>query len=234
MPLVDIADVTKNYGGLRPLRIKQLRIDSAERVALVGLDRPAAEMFVNLVTGQSLPDTGRIAVFDQNTNAITESAEWLQLVDRFGIVSQRAVLLEPLSTLQNLAMPFTLRIEPIPDDVRLQVEALGREIGLEADAFDAPVSSLDDVSKLRLRVGRALALRPAMLLLEHASAGLSPGDAASVGRQIASVATARGVAIAALTVDESFAKAVAQRVLHWEPASGRLAERRGWFGGRLG
>jgi len=232
--VINIADLTKNYGGLRPLRIKQLCIDQAERVALLGFDRPAAEMFVNLVTGQSLPDTGRITVFDQNTSAITGTAEWLQLVDRFGIVSQRAVLLEPLSTVQNLAMPFTLSVEPIPDGVRLEAEALGREVGLDADAFDAPVSSLDDVAKLRLRVGRALALRPAMLLLEHVSAGLAPSDAASVGRDIASVATARGVAIAALTVDETFAKVVAQRVLHWEPASGRLAERRGWFGGRLG
>jgi predicted ABC-type transport system involved in lysophospholipase L1 biosynthesis ATPase subunit len=232
--VLDIADVTKRYGGLRPLRIKQLRINAAERVALVGFDRAAAEVFVNLVTGQSLPDTGRIAVFDQNTSAITDSAAWLQLVDRFGIVSPRAVLLEPLSTLQNLAMPFTLSIEPVPDEARSQAEALGCEVGLGAEDLATPVSSLDDTAKLRLRVGRALALRPAVLLLEHVSAGLPSNDAASVGRDIASIAVARGVTLVALTADESFARIVARRVLRWEPASGRLAERRGWFGGRLG
>jgi predicted ABC-type transport system involved in lysophospholipase L1 biosynthesis ATPase subunit len=232
--VLDIADVTKRYGGLRPLRIKQLRINAAERVALVGFERAAAEVFVNLVTGQSLPDTGRIAVFDQNTSAITDSAAWLQLVDRFGIVSPRAVLLEPLSTLQNLAMPFTLSIEPVPDEARSQAEALGCEVGLGAEDLATPVSSLDDTAKLRLRVGRALALRPAVLLLEHVSAGLPSNDAASVGRDIASIAVARGVTLVALTADESFARIVARRVLRWEPASGRLAERRGWFGGRLG
>jgi predicted ABC-type transport system involved in lysophospholipase L1 biosynthesis ATPase subunit len=232
--VLQIDGVTKNYGGLRPLRIKQLTIGDAERVALVGFDQPAAEMFVNLVTGQSLPDAGTIDVFGRRTATITDSSEWLAMVDRFGIVSGRAVLLESLTAVQNLAMPFTLSIEPVSDDVRSQAEGLGRALGLDTAALAAPVSSLTPVGKMRLRVARALALNPAVLLLEHVSAELSARDAAALARDIASVAGERRIALAALTVDEPFARIVAQRVLHWEPASGRLAERRGWFGGRVG
>ena len=86
---------------------------------------------------------------------------------------------------------------------------------------------------VKVRVGRALALSPPVLLLEHASAGLSAGDAAAAGQWIRAVAERRGAAALAATADEGFARAVADRVLLLEPASGRLRERglRGWFRG---
>ena len=226
--------MSKQYGGLRPLRIAALDIAEGERVALLGFDRPAAEMFVNLVTGQSLPDAGQVAVFGHPTHTITDSAAWLQLVDRFGIVSERAVLLDTLTAVQNLAMPFTLSIEPIPDDVRGKAEAIAQEIGLDPALWNQPIGGFDAAAKMRLRVGRALALGPSVLLLEHASAGLPAPDAAALARDVATIAGHRRVAIAALTVDEPFARAVASRVLRWDAASGRLTERHGWFGGRLG
>jgi hypothetical protein len=68
----------------------------------VGLDQVAAEVFTNLVTGAILPETGDIRVFGRPTSAIADSDDWLATVDRFGIVSERAVLLDQLSVLQNL------------------------------------------------------------------------------------------------------------------------------------
>ena len=44
------------------------------------------------------------------TSAITDGDEWLASLDRFGIVSPRAVLIESATIQQNLAMPFTLQI----------------------------------------------------------------------------------------------------------------------------
>src|SRR5207244_2048884 len=79
-----------------------------EHVALVGLDPIASEVFVNLLTGATLPESGDVRVFGRPTSAIADSDDWLATVDRFGIVSERAVLLDQLTILQNLAMPFTL------------------------------------------------------------------------------------------------------------------------------
>jgi len=231
-PVLGIDGVSKNYGGLRPLRVKELRIGAGERFALLGFDQPSAEMFVNLVTGQTLPDAGQITVFGHATSAIADSRQWLQLVDHFGIVSHRAVLLEPLTILQNLAIPFTLSVEPVADDVRVKAESLAREVGLPDTSVTVGASS--DAAKMRVRLGRALALNPSMLLLEHVSAGLPAADSAALGADIAAVAQTRVIAVAALTADEAFARVVAPHVLRWDPASGRLAERRGWFGGRLG
>ena len=233
-PLLELAGISKGYGALRPLRIQQLTVNAAERVALVGMDRVTAEVFVNLVTGAALPDQGRVVAFERATADITDSADWFSVVDRFGIVSERAVLLDAFTTLQNLAMPFSLDVDPLGDALRERAGALADEIEMPRDLLDAPVASLDAAAKMRIRVGRALALEPRILLLEHVSAGLASGEAAALAATLRSAGERRGIAMVAATVDELFARAVATRVLQWNPATGQLAERRGWFGGRLG
>ena len=227
--IIELTALSKDYHGLRPLRIEKLTLAEGEHTAILGLDQPMAETFVNLVTGAMLPDRGEVSVFGRTTASIDDSAEWLAFVDRFGIVSERAVLLEPLSVTQNLAIPFTLDIDPPPDDVRARAIGLAEEVGLrEADRL-LSVSELDADARVRIRLARALALEPKVLLLEHATAGLSPGASAVLGTDIRRIATRRGCALIAITADPQFASAVAGTVLTLDPASGRLsAGRRHW------
>jgi ABC-type branched-subunit amino acid transport system ATPase component len=234
--VLELSGVVKDYRGLRPLRIAVLSVAAGEHVALVGIDQVAAEVLINLITGATLPEAGDIRVFGRPTSAIADSADWLATVDRFGIVSERAVLLEQLTVIQNLAMPFTLEIEPPPDDARRQASALAREVGLPEPGWEQPIATLDAASRVRLRLGRALALDPAVLLLEHVSAGLSAQEAEALGADIRAIAKRRGAAILAATVDERFARAAAGRILTWAPATGRLTEGRTgrWFGRVLG
>ena len=48
------------------------------------------------------------------------------------------MLLEQLTVVQNLVMPFTLQIEPPPDDHRARAEELAREVGLVPDSWSVP------------------------------------------------------------------------------------------------
>lgn len=233
-PLVELFGVSKDYRGLRPLRVNRLEIFPGDLVGLIGFDQIAAEMLVNLLTGASLPDAGRISIFGRETKDVTDASDWLSVVDRYGIVSARAVLLDAMTPLQNLAMPFTLDVEPLGADVRARAEALAFEAGVPAAVVERPVATLDAAAQMRIRLGRALALDPAILLLEHASAGLDADDAAGLAQSVRNSARKRGMAALTIGVDEAFARAVAPRVLTWEPASGTLKERRRWFGGRLG
>ena len=230
---VELSGVSKDYHGLRPLRIASLALASGERAAIVGLDGPMAEVFINLVTGATLPDAGDVRIFGQSTATITDSADWLTLVDRFGIVSARAVLLEELSVMQNLAMPFTLEIDPPPDDVQAQAGALAREVGFLDTDLQRPVAALDELGKVRVRLGRALALSPAVLLLEHASAGLLRPEMLRLGATVREIAVRRRMAVVAASADGDFAAAVAARVFTHEPATGRLVERRNGLLSRL-
>ena len=233
--VLEMSGVSKDYRALRPLRIQRLTVGTAETIAVVGLDLAAAEVFVNLITGATLPDAGTICLFGRPTSAIRDSAEWLAVVDRVGIVSARAVLLERLSITQNLAMPFTLDIEPPAEEVRLRAEALAAEVGLSPAMWPKAVADGDASAHARVRLARALALGPALLLLEHASAALSRDEVDRFGRDVRSIGDRRGIAIVAATADDRFAAAVAGRVLVLEAATGRLVERRRrWFGRRLG
>ena len=226
---LEFAGVTKQYGGLRPLRIADLRIAERELVAITGLDQIAAEVFINLATGAALPDAGEVRLFGRATSAITDSADWLATIDRVGIVSERAVLLEQMSVVQNLAMPFTLDIEPPPDAERARAEALAQEVGMSQTTWTRPLADLDADAAARVRLGRAIALDPAVLLLEHATSRLAREAAAPFGAAVRAIAERRGAALVAVTADDAFARAVAGRQLTLEPATGRLKERRRWF-----
>jgi ABC-type transporter Mla maintaining outer membrane lipid asymmetry ATPase subunit MlaF len=228
--VLELDDVSKDYRGLRPLRIARLDIGSGESVALIGLDQIAAEVFVNLVTGATLPDRGAINLFGRPTSSISDSADWLAVVDRFGIVSRRAVLLDGLTVLQNLAMPFTLEVEPPPADVRERAMTIAHQVGLTDDVLPQHVGALDEGARARVRLGRALALDPAIVLLEHPTAELAGTDVAGFARVVRGAAAARGAALLALTADRDFARAVADRVLTLDPATGKLNERRKWWG----
>jgi simple sugar transport system ATP-binding protein len=238
-PILELSGVVKDYHALRPLRIDVLNISAGEQVALLGMDQHAAEVLVNLATGAMLPDQGEIRVLGRLTSSIADSTEWLDVVDRFGIVSARAVLLEPLTVIQNLAMPFSLDIEPPADALRQRAVALACEVGLDERDWDRRLGDLDAPSRLKVRLARAIALDPAIVLLEHPSAGLARADVASTACRIRAVLERRrlpdGQKLASLTLgaDPEFADEAATRVLRLDPASGRLtdARRRRWFGG---
>jgi ABC-type transporter Mla maintaining outer membrane lipid asymmetry ATPase subunit MlaF len=228
-PILELTNTVKDYRGLRPLRIERLEVISSESVALVGLDEVMAEVFVNLVTGGALPDAGEVRIFGRSSSTISDSTEWLAVVDRFGIVSRRAVLLEAFTLLQNVAVPFTLDIESIPADVESRVVNLAREVGLPDAAWNSAVATLDAASQVRVRLARALALDPDVVLLEHPTVGVDRQHVGPLGEHIRTVARRRGAAVVALTGDNAFANAVATRVLTLDASTGRLTDRRGFF-----
>jgi phospholipid/cholesterol/gamma-HCH transport system ATP-binding protein len=222
-PVLSLSQVSKAYGGLRPLRVQQLVVAPSDIVTILGVDQPMAEVFVNLVTGASLPDAGTIEVFGSSTSSIANSAEWLAFVDRIGIVSERAVMLEGHSVIQNLVVPFSLDIEPPSPESRARAAQLAQEAGLEQAVWDQPVGPLNGLTRSSARLARALALDPAVMLLEHPTAGLDRRDVPGLARRVRSVAERRGIAVVVLTADEAFSDSLAGRVLKLDAASGRLS-----------
>jgi len=221
-PVLQISNVRKQYHGLRPLRINELSVGAGERVALSGLDAGAAEVLVNLVTGASLPEEGEVIVTGRSTASIADGEDWLASLDRFGIVSPRAVLLDAATLLQNLAMPLTLDIEPVPPGIAEQVNALAREAGIDPVQLEKPIAALDAVTRARAHLARAVALEPSLLILEHPTAGFVAGDGVSFGQAVASVAGARSLATLMISEDAEFSAAAATRRLALHGASGDL------------
>ena len=228
--LVEIRQVVKSYQSLRPLRIRELTVSANDRFNLRGFDAGAAEMFVHLVTGAALPDEGTVSVAGKDTRDIATDTEWLQSLDRFGIVTHRAVLIDQISLASNLALPLTVSIDPMPAAVRERVERLASDAGFDAGALARPVGALTAEERLRLHLARAVANGPEMLMLEHPTAQLTDREASSrIGETMRGLSDAYGFGWIALTEDAAFAEAARGAVLELNAATGELAApKRGW------
>jgi ABC-type transporter Mla maintaining outer membrane lipid asymmetry ATPase subunit MlaF len=226
---LELHDVEKQYGALRPLRVRHLRIQPRTRATLIGLDLPAAETFVNLVTGAVLPDKGEVVTLGQPTSAIVDSGVWLKFVEQFGFVSDRIALLDAMTAGQNLAIPFSLEIDPIPAGVLSRVHALAAEVGLAPSDLNLRVGDASPWLRARVRLARALALDPLVVVLEHPTATLTTADAQPYAALLAGICEKRALTMVALSMDEKFGKALGGRLLVWQPATGEFKERRRWF-----
>lgn len=227
--LLEIRGVVKEYQALRPLRVRELAVPAGRVVSLAGFDAQAAEIFVHLVTGAALPDEGDIALFGTNTRHIANPAAWFRSLDRLGLVSHRAVLLEMLTVRQNVAMPLTLDVDPIDPDVAPAVDRLARDAGIRPALWDRPLAEVDAETNLRVRLARALAPNPSLIIAEHPSAALPREAVARVAEDVARVARNRGAALVTLTADAEWADRMGGDVLTLSARTGELAPGTGFM-----
>jgi ABC-type transporter Mla maintaining outer membrane lipid asymmetry ATPase subunit MlaF len=225
---VDVRGVSKDYRGLRPLRVQQLEVRQGQSIALLGFDAAMAEVLVNLITGATLPDAGDVTVLGQPTAAITDGDQWLKTLDRFGLLGERSVLVDQFTVEQNLAIPFSLEIDDLSPPIKAEVRRLADEVSLSAEDLRQQTATITPAARQRLRLGRALALKPRILLAEHPTASLPPDDAPAFAADISRIVAARGIASVMITADRTFAAAVAEQVLTLEPATGALKPSAGW------
>jgi putative ABC transport system ATP-binding protein len=222
-PLVEFVGVVKAYQALRPLRIAELRVASGSIVSVSGIDAVAAEVLVNLMTAAVRPDDGEVRLFGTSTAAIDDYEAWLRMLDGLGLLTDRAVLLSQCTVAQNLALPLSLAIDPIQPAVLTQVRELAAEVGIGDDQLDRRVDEARPDVVQRVRLGRALALGPRLLVAEHPSAALPREAVAPLARDLAAIAARRGLGLLAVSADREFTRALGGTALTLDPVSGVLA-----------
>ncbi|TAK13072.1 MAG: ATP-binding cassette domain-containing protein [Acidobacteria bacterium] len=207
-PIIEFRGVEKALGESFPLRIDRFILSESERVVLGGLPGSMGEAMMNLITGASLPDRGDVIVFGKNTREIRTDTEWLTSLDRFGLVSNRAVLLDQSTIAQNLALPISLSIDPMPSDVRARVEALAAEVGLPLNDLDRPpeIAYQGSWQRTRMHLARALAHQPQVLLLENPTASFLGFPSDKLGATVRTIVDTRKLSMLAVTEDDRFAR----------------------------
>jgi len=222
--LIELRGISKDYRSLRPLRIHDLRVGHGQSIALLGLDAMAAEILVSLITGATLPDAGEARVLGRPTSAITTGEEWLKWLEQFGMVSSRTVLIEQLNVEQNLGLSLSFDVEEMSPSLRVQVRALASELHIPEVELSQPMLHASAPTQVRVRLGRALALNPRILLLEHPNAMLSPDETPAFAVDLSRIIAARQLTSILITSDKTFASAVAAQVLTLQPATGELKQ----------
>jgi ABC-type transporter Mla maintaining outer membrane lipid asymmetry ATPase subunit MlaF len=231
--LLQFRAVVKDYGGLRPFRLEDLSVAAGEIVLVEGPDEAAASVLVDLATGTTLPDSGEVTAAGISTAALTNQEEWLSFLERFGIVNSRVVLLDDFTVLQNLAVPLTLDLEPLSGTWRREALDLANAVGLPPDVLETRLSAASPILRFRVRLGRAIAHRPRVVLIEHPTLEILPADVTACAAAIRGVAQGKAMAVLVISADARFAAAVATRRLSWTPSTGRLTASRGgrgWLG----
>lgn len=223
-PLVEFAGVEKAYQGLRPLRLAALRVGPGEIVSVSGIDQAGAEVLVNLMTAAVRPDAGAVRLFGTPTDAIDDYDAWLGMLDGLGLLTARAVLLGPCTVAQNLALPLTLEIEPIRAEVVPAVTALADEAGIAAAHLETRVHDAPAGVVQRVRLARALALSPRLLVAEHPTASLPRDEVGPFARDLAAIAARRGLGVLAVSADREFVRALGGTALTLDAATGALTK----------
>lgn len=227
-PLLQFRHVVKDYGGLRPLRMEDLSVAAGEIVVVEGPDETASAVLVDLATGTALPDEGEVMVAGTATSALANHDEWLLFLEHFGIVNPRVVLLDEFSVLQNLAVPLTLDLDPLPESTRSRALSLASAVGLAPDLLEARVAAVSPLARFQVRLGRAIAHHPQLLLLEHPTLGIPASDVRACANALRRAAAEGDTAVLVLTGDSGLAGRIATRRLSWTPATGRISPRGGW------
>ena len=162
---------------------RELRVAAGEQVAILGLDQPSAEVFVNLVDRRDAAGRRRGPRLRPPDVARSPTAP---TGSRRSIASASSASARCCSTRSRSSRIWRCRSRSRSSRRRAtcatRAEALAREVGLPETSWDAAGRrSSMPAGRLRVRFGRALALDPAVLLLEHVSARLPRDDVAALG-----------------------------------------------------
>jgi ABC-type lipoprotein export system ATPase subunit len=113
-------------------------------------------------------------------------------------------------------------VDPIADETRSRVRTLALEVGLALPDLARPVGESPPDVVARVRLARALALNPRLLLAEHPSASLAREHVKAYAGDIARIAQQRSLSVLVITADDLFARALGGRAVLHDPATGAL------------
>ncbi|MBI5580134.1 MAG: ABC transporter ATP-binding protein [Deltaproteobacteria bacterium] len=170
MPLLQVKNLTKRFGGLKAVNNVSFDIHSDEIVGLIGANGAGKTTLFNLISGILHPEGGDITLDGRPLNQLSPPRRSLAGLGRtFQIVRPFA-----MTVLENVMVPLLAR-DPHMGKAReegMQVLALLR---LEHLADTQP-DSLTLAQRKRIEVARALATRPKLLMLDEVLAGLNPTE----------------------------------------------------------
>ena len=158
------------------LHIPELKIQAASSTAIIGPSGTGKTTLLNLMAGYLLPQEGHLHVYGSELTRMQETELRAFRIAHIGLVFQEFELIEYLSVINNILLPF--RICPsliLNSDVRQHAESLAGEVGL-TDKLHRNVKRLSQGERQRVAVCRALVTRPEVLLCDEPTGNLDPDN----------------------------------------------------------
>jgi branched-chain amino acid transport system ATP-binding protein len=187
--ILQVERLCKNFGAVEASRNLSFSVERGHVHALIGPNGAGKTTVVNQLSGELLPDSGRIMF---NSQDITRIKPHRRARKGLGRSFQITSVFENLSVAENLALSiladnghnFRFWQNAIRNQtVRRLLPAALERVDL-TDQADTPACYLSHGEKRQLEVGMALTGNPEMLMLDEPMAGQGPGGTKELSRLI--------------------------------------------------
>ncbi|MFZ5734048.1 MAG: ABC transporter ATP-binding protein [Pseudomonadota bacterium] len=217
--MLKVSRLSKSYslpqGTLAVLREVDLQVAAGEAVALTGESGSGKSTLLHLIAGLDESDSGEIVIDGKSMSGESERVRALLRRDRLGLVFQQFNLIPSLKVGDNLA--FQARIADRFDAA--WHHELAQRLGL-ADLLDRYPEQLSGGQQQRVAIGRALAIKPSLVLADEPTGNLDEATADEVLRLARELVARSGCALLMVTHSTRLA-ALLDRQVHL--SAGRLA-----------
>ena len=216
---LDVEGVTKSYAGVVALRDATLSVEPGTVHALIGPNGAGKSTFINVVAGLYAPTAGRILIGGADVTQLPAHRR-----ARLGLVRtfQNLQLIQGVSVLENVMLGMERRRGLLADvldflggrghEARERAEAASilAFLGIGALAEMKPKDLSYGHRKL-VELARAIAQKPAILLLDEPVAGVNPQEAREVARIVGKLRDA-GISVLLVEHNMEFVMGLADRV----------------------
>ena len=190
--LLEVANLNKHFGGLHAVKDVSFTVEPGEIVGILGPNGAGKTTLYNLLTGFIAPDPGATVLFE-GSSLLGVAPH--RIAGRG--ISRTFQLCRPfigMSVLENVIVGALGSKRGQGNDLDARAQALLGRVGL-AGKEGVPVEVLSYGDQRRLEIARALAAKPALLLLDEPFAGLGSGEIADLSALIRQVHADEGLTV---------------------------------------
>ena len=179
--LLEVSGVSVSFDGFKAINNLSFQIGPAELRAVIGPNGAGKTTFMDIVTGKTKPDEGRVLWGDASQSLLSMTESQIAQAG-VGRKFQRPTVFEDQSVADNLMLALekprgplsVLRFRASTSDHE-RISELADEIGLSG-ALDRKAGELSHGQKQWLEIGMLLAQNPRLLLVDEPAAGMTPSE----------------------------------------------------------
>ena len=209
--MIEIKNLSKNYGNLNVLKDISVNIKKGEVIAIIWPSGGGKSTFLRCLNRLEEPSSGKILI--DNIDILSKHTDINKIRQKVSMVFQHFNLFANKNVLENLTLaPINAGISQ--KDAEQKADELLKSVGLSDKKFSYP-HKLSGGQKQRIAIARSLAMNPDVILFDEPTSALDPEMIGEVLELMKDVAK-RGITMLVVTHEMGFARNVASRIFFVE------------------
>ncbi|WP_370311911.1 urea ABC transporter ATP-binding protein UrtD [Sagittula sp.] len=198
--LLEMSGVSVSFDGFKAINNLSFQIGEPEMRAIIGPNGAGKTTFMDIITGKTKPDEGRVIWGDRNISLLGMSESQIAR-EGVGRKFQKPTVFEAQTVRENLAMalknprgPFDVLFYKKTRQGAERIEEIAERTGL-SDSLNRIAGELSHGQKQWLESGMLLAQEPRLLLVDEPAAGMTPAEREKTTEMLVEAAKTRAVVV---------------------------------------